>query len=71
MVTDVIMPGVAGRQIVEAIKATRQGMNVLYISGYADDASLRLGVSGSAAFLAKPFAPDRLLQEVRELLNTH
>jgi two-component system, cell cycle sensor histidine kinase and response regulator CckA len=70
MVTDVIMPGVSGRKAADEIKATRPGMNVLYISGYADDAVLRHGVPGTAAFLEKPFGPDRLLRKVRELLNS-
>jgi signal transduction histidine kinase/CheY-like chemotaxis protein len=70
MVTDVIMPGVSGREAADAIRQTRPEMKVLYVSGYTDDAILRHGVLGSAAFLEKPFARDRLLREVRELLNS-
>jgi len=71
MVTDVIMPGGTGPKAADEIKAARPGMNVLYISGYTDDAILRHGVLGSAAFLEKPFELDSLLRKVRELLNPH
>ena len=71
MVTDVIMPGVGGRAAADAIRKTRPDMKVLYISGYTDDAILRHGVVGAAAFLAKPFTRASLLHEVRGLLDSH
>jgi two-component system cell cycle sensor histidine kinase/response regulator CckA len=69
MVTDVIMPGVTGPRAANEIRATRPGMEVLYLSGYPDDTLLREGVLGAAAFLEKPFASESLLRKVRELLN--
>jgi two-component system cell cycle sensor histidine kinase/response regulator CckA len=70
MVTDVIMPGMSGREAADAIRQARPGMKVVYMSGYADDAVLRQGLPGSAAFLAKPFTRDSLLHEVRGLLGS-
>ncbi len=70
MVTDVIMPGGSGPKAADEIKTARPGMNVLYISGYTDDAILRHGVLGTAAFLAKPFELDSLLLKVREVLSS-
>jgi PAS domain S-box-containing protein len=70
MVTDLIMPGATGREAAEEIHASRPGMLVLYMSGYADDAILRRGVPDTAAFLAKPFAAASLLRTVRELLDS-
>jgi PAS domain S-box-containing protein len=69
MVTDVIMPRVTGRKAAEEIRKTRPAMEVLYVSGYTDDAILRHGVPGTAAFLEKPFALGSLLRKVRELLG--
>jgi PAS domain S-box-containing protein len=71
MVTDLIMPGASGREVAAEIKTARPGTRVLYISGYTDDAILRQGALGPAAFLEKPFAADSLLRKVRELLNSH
>jgi PAS domain S-box-containing protein len=70
MVTDVIMPGKTGPKAADEIKETRPRMNVLYISGYTDDAVLRHGGLGTAAFLEKPFGIESLLSKVRELLKT-
>ena len=70
MVTDVIMPGTTGRKAADEIKLARPEMHVLYISGYTDDAILRHGVLGGAAFLGKPFALDAFLRKVRELLDS-
>jgi two-component system cell cycle sensor histidine kinase/response regulator CckA len=69
MVTDVIMPGVTGPEAADEIKATRPGMEVLYISGYADDAVRRHSGLGKVALLEKPFASDSLLRKVRDLLS--
>jgi two-component system cell cycle sensor histidine kinase/response regulator CckA len=70
MVTDVIMPGMSGREAADAIRQARPEMKVLYMSAYADDAVLRHGVPGSASFLAKPFTREGLLHEVRGLLGS-
>jgi CheY-like chemotaxis protein len=70
VVTDVIMPGLTGRALVERITATRPETRVLYMSGYAHAAIETHGVlSPGAAFLSKPFTPDRLLRTVRDLLD--
>jgi two-component system cell cycle sensor histidine kinase/response regulator CckA len=69
MVTDVIMPGVSGREAAGEIRKTRPEMEVLYVSGYADDAILKHGVPSTAAFLEKPFTRDSLLRMVREVLS--
>jgi CheY-like chemotaxis protein len=70
LVTDVVLPKMSGGELaVEAVKAT-PGLQVLYVSGYAEDDIVRRGVSTSqAAFLAKPFSPKALLHAVRRLLD--
>ena len=70
LITDVVMPGMSGRELAEHVVATRPELKVLFISGYTDDAVLRLGKSGpGTSFLQKPFALDALLQRVRALLD--
>ena len=70
LVTDVVMPGMTGRDVVERVAPTRPEMKVLYISGYTDEAIKRQGViSRGSAFLSKPFAPGAFLLKVRQVLD--
>jgi two-component system, cell cycle sensor histidine kinase and response regulator CckA len=70
IVTDVIMPGLTGRQAAERIKVARSEVQILFISGYVGDALARHGVfEPQARFLSKPFTADALLRKVREVLD--
>ncbi len=71
LVTDLVMPGMDGRQLAERLRIGRRSTRVLYVSGYAGDALLRYGGShGDAALLLqKPFTPRDLLVRVREVLD--
>jgi two-component system cell cycle sensor histidine kinase/response regulator CckA len=70
LVTDVIMPEMGGRELAENIRSRRKEINVLYVSGYTDDAVVRHGVISSAeSFLQKPFTPLVLLRKVRSILD--
>lgn len=70
LVSDVVMPEMGGRQLLEAVRRHRPGVRVLFMSGYTDDAVLRHGVVGATdAFIQKPFTPLGLARKVREVID--
>ena len=70
LVTDVVMPGMGGRVMVERLRRTLPALKVMYMSGYTDDATLHHGVSvDGVAFLQKPFSLADLARKVREALE--
>ncbi len=70
LLTDIVMPGMTGRALGEALKAGHAGLKVLYMSGYTDDAVLRHGVlQNGMPFLQKPFTPEALARMVRDVLD--
>ena len=70
LITDVIMPEMGGRQLVEHLVTARPNLKVLYLSGHTDDAVIRHGVSeADVAFLQKPFTTATLRNKVREVLG--
>jgi two-component system, cell cycle sensor histidine kinase and response regulator CckA len=70
LVTDVVMPGMSGRDVATAISSLRPGLEVLYMSGYTDSAIVKHGaLDPETAFLQKPFSADDLTRKVRSLLD--
>jgi PAS domain S-box-containing protein len=69
LLTDVIMPGLNGREVAEELRRRRPGLPVLYVSGYAADTFDGASGDDSSGFLAKPFTAPTLLGRVREVLD--
>jgi CheY-like chemotaxis protein len=71
LLTDVVMPGLSGRELAEQLLVERPDVRVIYTSGYTDDETVRHGVrEAETAFLQKPFTPEELGQRIREVLDT-
>jgi len=70
VLTDIVMPGLNGRGLVEKLTGIRPTIKSLYMSGYTDDDIVRRGfVEPSKAFLQKPFTSQALIQTVRKVLD--
>ncbi len=70
LVSDVVMPGTSGRELARRLAPTRPDTQVLYVSGYTDDAIVHHGMlEPGLNFLQKPFTPAVLARTVRELLD--
>ncbi|MEP6992916.1 MAG: PAS domain S-box protein [Acidobacteriota bacterium] len=70
LVTDVIMPGMNGRELARVLSAASPGLRVLYMSGYTDAVIAQQGMlEPRTAFLSKPFTPDALARKIREVLD--
>jgi CheY-like chemotaxis protein len=70
LITDVMMPGMSGPQLAERLARSRSGLRVMYMTGYQraapDGTSM---VPEGAAVIEKPFKPDALLRQVRQVLS--
>jgi CheY-like chemotaxis protein len=71
LVTVVVMPGITGVQLAQALERLHGVARVIYISGYSEEAGSVPGPeTGKTAFISKPFTTDALLQKVRFVLGT-
>jgi two-component system, cell cycle sensor histidine kinase and response regulator CckA len=69
LITDVVMPGMGGRELAKRLLSIRPGISVLYLSGYTEDAVATQGALGpGTAFLQKPFTLQNLAKKVRDVL---
>jgi PAS domain S-box-containing protein len=69
LLTDVVMPGLRGYEVARQVAASRPGIKVLYMSGYAEEALVGGPALPGSALIQKPFAVDALARRVRETLE--
>ncbi|RME46368.1 MAG: response regulator [Caldilineae bacterium] len=70
LLTDVVMPGVDGKDLAGRLKEMYPDLPILFISGYSDETIVAHGLlDASAAFLQKPFTAPALAHKVRALLD--
>jgi two-component system, cell cycle sensor histidine kinase and response regulator CckA len=70
LMTDVVMPGISGRELAGRVKSIRPDMKILFMSGYADQAVVHHGILDTdAALLQKPFTMAALASKLREILS--
>jgi len=71
LLTDVVMPEMNGRDLVEQLAPIRPSIAIIYMSGYTDTVVVHHGgLDPGAAFLQKPFTPSALVGKIRQLLDT-
>ena len=70
LVTDIGLPGLNGRQVADAARVTRPDLRVLYMTGYAEKATLAEGLlQAGTGLITKPFTIETLSQRIREMLE--
>lgn len=70
LLTDVVMPGISGKDVANRVTRLRPDLKVLFMSGYTDEAIVHHGVLDSdVQFIQKPFSPASLAKKVREVLD--
>jgi len=70
LLTDIVMPGLKGEELVARVTSIRPDVKVLYMSAYTEDAIVNLGILAPGTnFIEKPFGPDELARKVRKVLE--
>jgi CheY-like chemotaxis protein len=71
LLTDVVMPGMNGRQLAEVMRTRRPGIKVLFMSGYTQDALSTQGIlEPGVALIHKPLRPRMLARQIRQVLDS-
>ena len=69
VVSDIVMPRLNGVELMQALASSHPDLPVILMSGYATAALSELGIVAPCSILAKPFPPERLLEEVRRCMR--
>jgi PAS domain S-box-containing protein len=69
IITDVVMPGLSGHELIQQLLPARPTVKVLYLSGYAQEAFATSAADAPKSFLQKPFTLQSLSRKVREILG--
>ena len=69
VVSDIVMPRLNGVELMQILSSTHPQLPVLLMSGYASGELEGMGIAAPCAILPKPFAPERLVEELRRCLR--
>jgi two-component system cell cycle sensor histidine kinase/response regulator CckA len=70
VISDIVMPGMSGPDLVAALRRESPDLRVLFVSGYSTHAAVApASADDRTALLAKPFTPDRLIEALVKLLD--
>jgi PAS domain S-box-containing protein len=70
LLTDVVMPGISGRELADHLAPRAPEMSVIFMSGYTDDVIMHHRIlNRETAFIEKPFTPDNFMRKIREVLD--
>ncbi len=70
LLTDMVMPGMGGRELAQHLSVIKPDLRILFMSAYTDDVGILAGQEeGSTGFLQKPFTPEAMARTVRQLLD--
>ncbi len=69
VVSDIVMPRLNGVELLQVLSSTHPQLPVLLMSGYASGELQNMGIAAPCAILPKPFAPERLVEELRRCLR--
>jgi CheY-like chemotaxis protein len=70
LITDVVMPGISGKEVAARMAGRFPNLKILFITGYTEDEFLRNGILDQGrAIMLKPFSPEDLLRRLREMLS--
>jgi nitrogen-specific signal transduction histidine kinase len=70
LLTDLVMPGMNGKELARRLRRARPGLKCLFVSGYAQSDVFRPRITRSADFLQKPFTAETLARKVRQVLDS-
>jgi len=69
LLTDVVMPEIAGDRLAERLQILRPQLKVLFMSGYPDLGHGSVALRSQGNFIQKPFTKERLLRRLREIMD--
>jgi two-component system, cell cycle sensor histidine kinase and response regulator CckA len=70
LLTDMVMPGMGGRELAQHLLTIKPDLRILFVSGFTDDIGIVAGHErGTSGFLQKPFTPEMLARTVRKILD--
>lgn len=70
LITDIVMPGINGKELADRVNAIRPGIKVLYMTGYTDQAIVHRGtLADGAVLLQKPFSLSTLASKLRDIFS--